>query len=162
MPNVARFPAEWEPQSAVLIAWPNADTDWADRLGEVEETYIALVAAITRFQPAVIVVADEDVETYARARLSSARVDMGRVRFVEAPYDDTWLRDSGPISLREGSGFACWISASPAGAASSTRARTTCWSNACTKLERFSAVLVKALILLWKVAPSKPTVRARC
>lgn len=105
MPNVARFPAEWEPQSAVLIAWPNADTDWADRLGEVEETYIALVAAITRFQPAVIIVADEDVEAYARARLSSARVDMDRVRFVEAPYDDTWLRDSGPISLREGSGF---------------------------------------------------------
>lgn len=105
MPNVARFPAEWEPQSAVLIAWPNADTDWADRLGEVEETYIALVAAITRFQPAVIIVADEDVEAYARARLSSARVDMERVRFIEAPYDDTWLRDSGPISLREGSGF---------------------------------------------------------
>ena len=45
--QVMRFPAEWEPQSAVLIAWPNADTDWADRLGEVEETYIALVAAIT-------------------------------------------------------------------------------------------------------------------
>ena len=51
MPAFARFPAEWEPQSAVLIAWPHADTDWAERLGEVEETYIALVAAITRFQP---------------------------------------------------------------------------------------------------------------
>jgi agmatine/peptidylarginine deiminase len=105
MSNHARFPAEWEPQSAVLIAWPNADTDWADRLGEVEETYIALVAAITRFQPTIVIVADEDVEAYARARLSSARIDMGRVRFVEAAYDDTWLRDSGPISLREGNGF---------------------------------------------------------
>ncbi|HWU79859.1 MULTISPECIES: agmatine deiminase family protein [unclassified Lysobacter] len=100
-----RFPAEWEPQSAVLIAWPNADTDWADRLGEVEETYIALVAAITRFQPAIVCVADDDVQAYARARLSSARIDMDRVRFVEAPYDDTWLRDSGPISLRQGEGF---------------------------------------------------------
>ncbi|KRD79665.1 agmatine deiminase family protein [Lysobacter sp. Root983] len=100
-----RFPAEWEPQSAVLIAWPNADTDWADRLGEVEETYIALVAAITRFQPAIVCVADDDVQAYARARLSSARIDMDRVRFVEAPYDDTWLRDSGPISLRAGDGF---------------------------------------------------------
>jgi agmatine/peptidylarginine deiminase len=100
-----RFPAEWEPQSAVLIAWPNADTDWADRLGEVEETYIALVAAITRFQPAIVCVADDDVQAYARARLSSARIDMDRVRFVEAPYDDTWLRDSGPISLRQGDGF---------------------------------------------------------
>ncbi|QGW64874.1 agmatine deiminase [Lysobacter soli] len=101
----ARFPAEWEPQSAVLIAWPNADTDWADRLGEVEETYIALVAAITRFQDAIVCVADEDVEAYARARLSSARVDMSKVRFIEAPYDDTWLRDSGPITLRDGEGF---------------------------------------------------------
>ncbi|MGN7917751.1 agmatine deiminase family protein [Lysobacter sp. 22409] len=103
--NVLRFPAEWEPQSAVLIAWPNADTDWAERLGEVEETYIALVAAIVRYQPVLICVADDDVQAYARARLSSARIDMARVHFIEAPYDDTWLRDSGPISLRDGDGF---------------------------------------------------------
>ena len=100
-----RLPAEWEPQSAVLIAWPHADTDWAQRLGEVEETYIALVAAITRFQPVVICVADDDVQAYARARLSSARVDMGQVRFTEIAYDDTWLRDSGPITLRRGHDF---------------------------------------------------------
>jgi len=100
-----RFPAEWEPQSAILLAWPNAETDWAQRLGEVEDTYIALVAAITRFQPALVCVADADVEAYARARLSSARVAMERVRFVEVPYDDTWLRDSGPVTLREGEGF---------------------------------------------------------
>ncbi len=99
-----RFPAEWEPQSAVLIAWPHAGTDWAERLGEVEETYIALVAAITRFQPVLVCVADEDVESYARARLSSNRIDMDRVRFVEVPYDDTWLRDSGPITLVPGAG----------------------------------------------------------
>ncbi|HEY4555706.1 MAG TPA: agmatine deiminase family protein [Lysobacter sp.] len=104
-PTQMRFPAEWEPQSAVLIAWPHADTDWADRLADVEDTYIALVAAITRFQPAVICVADDDIEAYARARLSSARIDMGRVRFVTLPYDDTWLRDSGPITLRMGERF---------------------------------------------------------
>ncbi len=100
-----RFPAEWEPQAAVLIAWPNADTDWAERLAAVEETYIALVAAITRFQPVVICVADDDVEAYADARLRSNRIDMERVRFITVAYDDTWLRDSGPISLRKGDGF---------------------------------------------------------
>ena len=98
----SRFPAEWEPQAAILIAWPNAETDWAARLGEVEDTYVALVQAITRFQPVLIVVADEDVEAYAEARLRSNRVDMARVRFITAPYDDTWLRDSGPITLVEG------------------------------------------------------------
>lgn len=104
-PSTPRFPAEWEPQSAILIAWPHAGTDWAARLGEVEETYIALVAAITRFQPVIVCVADEDVESYAQARLASNRIDMTRVRFVEVPYDDTWLRDTGPVSLREGDGF---------------------------------------------------------
>ena len=102
---VLRFPAEWEPQSAVLIAWPHAGTDWAQRLGEVEDTYVALVAAITRFQPAWICVADDDLQTYAEARLRSARVDMDQVRFIAFDYDDTWLRDSGPIVLREGDGF---------------------------------------------------------
>ena len=103
--SAPRFAAEWEPQSAILIAWPHAGTDWAERLGEVEDTYIALVAAITRFQPVIVCVADEDVESYAQARLSSNRVDMARVRFVEVPYDDTWLRDTGPITLREGDSF---------------------------------------------------------
>ena len=97
-----RFPAEWEPQSAIRIAWPHAGTDWADRLGDVEDTYIALVQAITRFQPVLICVADDDVETYADIRLRSNRVDMAQVRFVTVAYDDTWLRDSGPISLRDG------------------------------------------------------------
>ena len=101
-----RFPAEWEPQSAVLIAWPHADTDWGPRLADVEETYIALVAAIVRFQDAVICVADDDLQTYAEARLRSARVDMERVRFVSVEYDDTWLRDSGPITLKRETGHA--------------------------------------------------------
>ena len=99
------FPAEWEPQSAVLVAWPHAGTDWAERLAGVEDTYIALVAAIARFQNVVICVADDDVETYAEIRLRSNRVDMERVRFATAPYDDTWLRDSGPITLIEGGAF---------------------------------------------------------
>jgi agmatine/peptidylarginine deiminase len=105
MSAVLRFPAEWEPQSAVLVAWPHAGTDWAERLAEVEDTYIALVVAITRFENVVICVADDDVETYAEMRLRSNRVDMQRVRFATVPYDDTWLRDSGPISLRDNGGF---------------------------------------------------------
>ena len=105
MPASLRFPAEWEPQSAVLVAWPHAGTDWAERLAGVEDTYIALVAAIARFQNVVICVADDDVETYAEIRLRSNRVDMERVRFATAPYDDTWLRDSGPITLIEGGAF---------------------------------------------------------
>ncbi|HHW4678801.1 MAG TPA: agmatine deiminase family protein [Xylella sp.] len=99
MTHPFRFPAEWEPQSGIVIAWPHADTDWSPRLAEVEETYIALIAAITRFQMVIICIDDDDLQTYVEARLRSAHVAMKRVRFTFALYNDTWLRDSGPITL---------------------------------------------------------------
>lgn len=104
-PVSARFPAEWEAQDAVLIAWPHADTDWRDNLAAVESTYVALVAAITRFQRCVIVVANATLADHVRLRLNGAGVDFGRLRLLEAEYDDTWLRDSGPITLRTDTGF---------------------------------------------------------
>lgn len=100
MSGVLRFPAEWEPQSAVLVAWPHAGTDWADRLESVESTYVALVAAITRFETALVCVANAKVEARARSLLAAA--DLSRVQFERLDYDDTWLRDSGPITLRDG------------------------------------------------------------
>ncbi|MGC1549789.1 MAG: agmatine deiminase family protein [Rhodanobacter sp.] len=97
-----RLPAEWEPQAAVLIAWPHAYTDWAERLAEVETTYVALAAAVVRFEKLIIVVADSFVRAHAENLLRQAGVDFSRIRFVELPYDDTWLRDSGPITLKAG------------------------------------------------------------
>jgi agmatine/peptidylarginine deiminase len=94
-----RLPAEWEPQAGVLLAWPHPQTDWAERLAETESAYSALVAAITRFEPAIICVANQAVRERATALLVATSVDLQRCRFVEIEYDDTWLRDSGPISL---------------------------------------------------------------
>ncbi len=105
MTESLRFPAEWEPQSAVLLAWPHEGTDWADRLAQVERTYVSLVAAITRFQPALVCVADAALRERAANLLAAAGVELARVRFFDVEYDDTWLRDSGPITLREGAGF---------------------------------------------------------
>lgn len=103
-PSSLRLPAEWEPQSAILIAWPHAGTDWAERLAAVETTYVALAAAVTRFQPLVVAVADAGVRAHAETLLRGAGTDLARIRFVELPYDDTWLRDSGPVTLKGGDG----------------------------------------------------------
>ena len=94
------LPAEWEPQAAVLIAWPHAGTDWAERLTAVETTYVALSAAVTRFQPLVVVVADSELQRHVTDLLEQAHVNLESVRFVHLPYDDTWLRDSGPVTLK--------------------------------------------------------------
>lgn len=103
MSNTAwQLPAEWDSQSAVLVAWPHAGTDWAANLSDVESTYVALAHAVTRFQPLLVVVADDALRQHVQLRLRGAGVDMARVRLVVADYDDTWLRDSGPITQRAG------------------------------------------------------------
>ena len=104
MATEARFPAEWEPQSGVILAWPHAGTDWAPRLAAVERAYAGLVATVARFEPVLLCVAGAEVEARARAMLDG-RIDSTRLRFARLPYDDTWLRDSGPITLREGNGY---------------------------------------------------------
>jgi agmatine/peptidylarginine deiminase len=99
-----RLPAEWEPQAAVLLAWPHAGTDWAARLDAVEAACAALIAAISRFETAIVCVPDAGTGAQAAALLRDAGTDVARIRFVEISYDDTWLRDSGPITLRDGNG----------------------------------------------------------
>ncbi len=94
-----RLPAEWEPQAAILIAWPHDATDWAPRLAEVERTYLALAVAVARFEPLLVCVRDAIHERHASQCLVDAGADMARIHFRQVPYDDTWLRDSGPITL---------------------------------------------------------------
>lgn len=94
-----RLPAEWEPQSGVIIAWPHAGTDWAPRLPAVDTAYTALASSIARFDPIVVCVADAEVRAHAAQLLDRAGVDAARVHYVEIGYNDTWLRDSGPIIL---------------------------------------------------------------
>jgi agmatine/peptidylarginine deiminase len=101
MPSaVFRLPAEWEPQAGVLLAWPHAQTDWAQRLADVESTFTALAGAIVRHEPVLICVADSVVRARAEQLLTTVGADLKRCHFVEIEYDDTWLRDSGPITLR--------------------------------------------------------------
>jgi agmatine/peptidylarginine deiminase len=100
-----RLPAEWEPQAAVLLAWPHSDTDWGPRLLAAESSYVPLVTAITRFERALVCVPDFAVRERAATLLDSVGADLSRIGFIEIPYDDTWLRESGPITLRCGGEF---------------------------------------------------------
>lgn len=93
------WPAEWAPQDGVLIAWPHHGTDWSANLADVEASYSQLVAAIARRQDLLVCVADADIERRMHERLAEAAVDTSRVRVARIDYDDTWLRDSGPITL---------------------------------------------------------------
>lgn len=68
---------------------------------------MALAVAITRFQPLYICVANAALQARVQHMLADADVDLRRVRMLQVAYDDTWLRDSGPITLLDADGHAC-------------------------------------------------------
>ncbi|MEM7054358.1 MAG: agmatine deiminase family protein [Pseudomonadota bacterium] len=88
-----RLPAEWEPQAALLLAWPFADGDWQPMLDVIRREYIALIETVLRYQPVLLL---------TQPGCNDAQSMLGQrnaLRYIEAPYNDTWCRDYGPITL---------------------------------------------------------------
>lgn len=91
-----RLPAEWEPQDAVLLAWPHAQTDWNANLASATNTFIEIVRAIVRYEKVVIVAPQTDP---VRSALTNNDIDLSAVILAEVPTNDTWSRDFGPITV---------------------------------------------------------------
>ena len=97
-----RLPAEWEPQSGVLLTWPHPGTDWAPVLSRVEPVFVRIGREVTRFERRLGACHDEDRRAHVAARLAEADVDLSRVVLAVVPSDDTWARDHGPITVYRG------------------------------------------------------------
>ena len=93
-----RLPAEWEPQSGIILIWPHEDTDWRPYLNEITEVYLQMADAITRFEPLLITAHDtEKIHSLLAERLTEGQ--MKRVTLFACDNNDTWARDVAPISL---------------------------------------------------------------
>jgi agmatine/peptidylarginine deiminase len=87
---MTRFPAEWEQQSAVLIAWPHHTGDFSNRLEAVEQSYSFIARTIANFQQLIIVCRDSSHEQHIQTLLGDHR----NITFVHALTDDIWVRDT--------------------------------------------------------------------
>jgi len=103
MPGV-RLPAEWEPQSAIMLTWPHAGTDWAHDLARTLAVFSQIGSAISEHQVLLSVCQDSAHETLIRRHLLQAGAEEQQLRFAHAPSNDTWARDHAPITtLNNGS-----------------------------------------------------------
>ncbi len=99
-----RLPAEWEPQAAVMLTWPHAETDWAPHLPEVEAVYRQIAALVTAHQPLLVVCRDLAHRDRVRAQLAAAGVGPAAIGLAIASSEDTWARDHGPITVLDDTG----------------------------------------------------------
>ena len=93
-----RLPAEWEPQSGVILIWPHEDTDWCPYLEDITEVYLQMADAITRYEALLITARDTElIRSLLAEKLTEEQ--MKRVTLFACDNNDTWARDVAPISL---------------------------------------------------------------
>jgi len=94
--TTTRLPAEWEPQDAILLAWPHEQTDWLPILKQVTQVYIELIYQISRFETVIIIAPEINV---VRAALKKEAINSSNIILRQIDTNDTWIRDFGPITV---------------------------------------------------------------
>ncbi|MET9319302.1 agmatine deiminase family protein [Streptomyces sp. NPDC003038] len=84
-------PAEWEPHSGCVMAWPwDRTIGWGGLLADVQAEIAGIAKAVARFEP-VIMVCEPGTTAQAREQCGSS------VTIVDYPVNDCWTRDTGPV-----------------------------------------------------------------
>jgi Peptidylarginine deiminase and related enzymes len=88
------LPAEWEPQSGVMLTWPHRDSDWYETFDEVIPCFVTIAKEIIKREKLIIVCANTD-----EVKSALGDVDYLQIIFREIYSNDSWARDHGPISI---------------------------------------------------------------
>jgi agmatine deiminase len=95
-----RMPAEWATHAATWIAWPHNAEDWPGKFQPIPWVYSEIVRHLSRVEDVNILVNDETAQRRAEGALKRAGANMARLHFHCWPTDRVWLRDSGPIFVK--------------------------------------------------------------
>lgn len=79
------FPAEWNNQDAIVIAWPTEHTDWHSNLLDTQRTVTKIIDQISDHQK--IILLHHQATSYPFRELND------NIHIFHLNYDDTWTRD---------------------------------------------------------------------
>jgi len=80
-----------------MLTWPHDRGDWGELLPAVEEVFINLAAAITRFESCLVVCRDDDHRQAIKQLL--LHLPQEQLVFALAESNDIWARDHGPLTV---------------------------------------------------------------
>jgi agmatine deiminase len=99
-----RMPAEWEKHEATWLSWPHELTDWPGKFSPIPWAFAEMVRLLSQVERVFLLVQDGAGEKRARGILKKAGAKLEAVEFFRVPTDRGWMRDSGPICVRNAAG----------------------------------------------------------
>ena len=98
------MPAEWEPHEATWLGWPHELTDWPGKFAPIPWAFAEIVRHLSPVERVYLLVANRATESRVRTILKKSGVSLDAVDFFRVPTDRGWMRDSGPICVRNNAG----------------------------------------------------------
>ncbi len=107
----ARFLAEWERQSAVLLAFPHPFSDWQYCLDSARKTFLEIIEQILKIQDCIVCIDPRDAQGWnliceyfslndKKEALRQGEIfRQGRLSLISVMSNDTWARDFGPLGI---------------------------------------------------------------
>ena len=100
--NNRRFPAEWEKQQGILLCFPHNGNDWPGKYEAVKWAFVEFIKKVATFEEVFLMVADENQKEKVGIMLETAHVDLSKVSYIVQKTNRSWMRDSGPIIVKNG------------------------------------------------------------
>lgn len=98
--NLYRLPAEWEEHQATLLAFPHEGKDWPGKYQAIKWAFIDLIRKISIYETVILIVKSEAFRERVEDMLIRAHTDLNRINFLIQDTNRSWMRDSGPIIVK--------------------------------------------------------------
>jgi len=98
-----RFPAEFEKQQGIVLCFPHNGKDWPGKYEAIQWAFVEFIKKVASYEQVFLVVSDEKLKEKVIDRLQTAHVTMKNVSFIIQKTNRSWMRDSGPIVVKNGS-----------------------------------------------------------
>ena len=90
--NIRAF-GEWENQELLMLSIPHSNSDWAEYLDEILDSYEELVKAVSKYQKVLLIAPNQsDFDRFKK---------FDNCEFLQIDTDDTWIRDYGAIDVEK-------------------------------------------------------------
>ncbi len=99
-----RMPAEWEQHDGTWLAWPHNASDWPGKFAAIPWIYAEIIRLLAAHETVNVLVDTEAQQQRATSILRRNGANLDRIVFHLWPTDRVWLRDSGPIFVKNDAG----------------------------------------------------------
>ena len=104
MEHHRRFPAEWEKQQGILLCFPHNGNDWPGKYGAIQWAFVEFIKKVAGVEEVFLLVASEKLKEKVTGMLEMAHVKTENVSLIIQKTNRSWMRDSGPIVVKNKNG----------------------------------------------------------